>query len=93
MQALHEALTGEYLGPKTALEQLQQRFSTEPRGKAGLARRPLVVLVDELDLLVTRNQSVLYNIFDWPTLPHSRLIVIGKADTSKTCRESSCFCW
>jgi origin recognition complex subunit 1 len=90
MQALHEALTGEYLGPKNALEQLQQRFSTEPRGKAGLARRPLVVLVDELDLLVTRNQSLLYNIFDWPTLPHSRLIVIGKKKKKEKERPKSC---
>ena len=42
-----------------------------------LFRRCIVVLVDELDFLVTRKQSVLYNLFDWPTRRHARLIVIG----------------
>ena len=37
-----------------------------------------MVLVDELDFLVTRKQSVLYNLFDWPTRRHARLIVIGE---------------
>jgi Cdc6-like AAA superfamily ATPase len=37
-----------------------------------------VVLMDELDFLVTRKQSVLYNLFDWPTRRHARLIVIGE---------------
>ncbi|KAL2540899.1 Origin of replication complex subunit 1A [Abeliophyllum distichum] len=43
--------------------------------------RPCILLIDELDLLVTRNQSVLYNILDWPTKPNSKLIVIGIANT------------
>ncbi|KFK23920.1 hypothetical protein AALP_AAs52427U000100, partial [Arabis alpina] len=30
---------------------------------------------------VTRNQSVLYNILDWPTKPNSKLIVLGIANT------------
>ena len=38
-------------------------------------------MVDELDLLVTRNQSVLYNLFDWPTRKDSRLVVVGIANT------------
>jgi Cdc6-like AAA superfamily ATPase len=37
--------------------------------------------VDELDLLVTKKQTVLYNLFDWPTHRHSRLVVIGIANT------------
>ncbi len=41
----------------------------------------MVLLVDELDHLVTRKQTVLYNIFDWPTRPQSNLIVIGIANT------------
>ena len=40
-----------------------------------------MVLVDELDYLVTRKQSVLYNLFEWPTMKHSRLIVVGIANT------------
>jgi origin recognition complex subunit 1 len=39
------------------------------------------VLLDELDQLVMAKQTVLYNLFNWPTLPHSRLIVIAIANT------------
>jgi origin recognition complex subunit 1 len=44
-------------------------------------RQVTVLMVDELDLLVTRNQSVLYNLFDWPTRKNSRLVVVGIANT------------
>ena len=40
-----------------------------------------VVMVDELDFLVTQKQKLLYNLFDWPSLPNARLIVIGIANT------------
>ena len=42
---------------------------------------PVVLLMDELDLLVNRQQSVLYHFFDWPNRPSSRLIVIAVANT------------
>ncbi|KAI9890771.1 MAG: Origin recognition complex, subunit 1 [Vezdaea aestivalis] len=73
---LWEALRGERISPSHALEQLNQEFSTpSPR------RVPCVVLMDELDQLVTRNQSVMYNFFNWPGLEHSRLIVLAVANT------------
>jgi len=37
--------------------------------------------LDELDKLVTKKQTVLYNFFDWPTKRTSNLIVIGIANT------------
>lgn len=40
-----------------------------------------VVLMDELDLLVTSKQTVMYNFFEWPTWMHSRLIVVAVANT------------
>ncbi|PRT56884.1 Origin recognition complex subunit 1 [Wickerhamiella sorbophila] len=45
------------------------------------SRPVLVVLVDELDQLVTKNQSVMYNLFNWPALPNSKLIVVAIANT------------
>lgn len=39
------------------------------------------MLLDELDQLVMAKQTVLYNLFNWPTLPNSRLIVIAIANT------------
>ena len=48
-------------------------------------RPMLIVLLDELDLILstssTHSQTVIYNFFNWPTLPHSRLVVIGVANT------------
>eukprot|EP00250_Pteridium_aquilinum_P007910 c17528_g1_i1 orf=675-3434(-) len=77
---LHEALTGHHVGWKKALQLLDERFSN-PKPSRRVDARPCILFIDELDLLVTRNQSVLYNVFDWPTRPHSRLFVIGIANT------------
>ncbi|EFJ25159.1 hypothetical protein SELMODRAFT_51018, partial [Selaginella moellendorffii] len=77
---LHEALTGQRLSWKRALQLLDERFSN-CKSLGGVDSRPCILLVDELDLLVTRSQSVLYNLFDWPCRPNSRLMVIGIANT------------
>ncbi|WRX33055.1 Bromo adjacent homology (BAH) domain - like 10 [Theobroma cacao] len=79
-RVIYEALTGHRVSWKKALQLLNERFSDGKKiGKED--DRPCILLIDELDLLVTRNQSVLYNILDWPTKPHSKLIVIGIANT------------
>jgi origin recognition complex subunit 1 len=73
---LWQALRGDRVSPSHALELLEREFSTpSPR------RVPCVVLMDELDQLVTKNQSVMYNFFNWPQLRHSRLIVLAVANT------------
>ncbi|KAI1489027.1 ATPase [Biscogniauxia mediterranea] len=73
---LWEALRGQRVSPSQALDLLEREFSTpSPR------RVPCVVLMDELDQLVTKNQSVMYNFFNWPGLRHSRLIVLAVANT------------
>ncbi|KAI1265278.1 ATPase [Xylariaceae sp. FL1019] len=73
---LWEALRGQRVSPSQALDLLEREFShPSPR------RVPCVVLMDELDQLVTKNQSVMYNFFNWPGLRHSRLIVLAVANT------------
>ena len=73
---LWEALHGDRVSPSHALELLERDFSNpNPR------RVPCVVLMDELDQLVTKSQSVMYNFFNWPSLRHSRLIVLAVANT------------
>ncbi|KAI8629304.1 P-loop containing nucleoside triphosphate hydrolase protein [Xylariaceae sp. FL1651] len=73
---LWEALRGQRVSPGHALDLLEREFSNpSPR------RVPCVVLMDELDQLVTKNQSVMYNFFNWPGLRHSRLIVLAVANT------------
>jgi origin recognition complex subunit 1 len=73
---LWEALKGQRVSATHALELLEREFSTpSPR------RVPCVVLMDELDQLVTKSQGVMYNFFNWPQLRHSRLIVLAVANT------------
>lgn len=73
---LWEALRGDRVSPPLALDLLEREFSNpSPR------RVPCVVLMDELDQLVTKNQSIMYNFFNWPGLHHSRLIVMAVANT------------
>lgn len=43
--------------------------------------RLIVALVDELDWLLTKDQTVLYNLFEWPCRAGARLAVIGVANT------------
>lgn len=79
-RVIYEALNGHRVSWKKALHLLNERF-VEGKKTGEKADQPCILLIDELDLLVTRNQSVLYNILDWPTKPHSKLIVIGIANT------------
>lgn len=39
-----------------------------------------VVLMDELDQLLTAKQDIVYNFFNWPTLRGSQLFVIAIAN-------------
>ena len=45
------------------------------------AEKMRVVLIDELDALITKKQTLLYNLFDWPCNQNSRLLVIAIANT------------
>ena len=40
-----------------------------------------MLLVDELDALITQKQTLLYNLFEWPCNQNSRLLVISIANT------------
>eukprot|EP00743_Colponemidia_sp_Colp-15_P005754 GILK01006184.1.p1 GENE.GILK01006184.1~~GILK01006184.1.p1 ORF type:complete len:671 (+),score=120.08 GILK01006184.1:42-2054(+) len=73
---LYKALTGKHATPAHAAVLLEKRFKT-PDAR----RKVCVLLVDELDYLVTKKQKVVYNLFDWPSRRHARLVVIGIANT------------
>ncbi|KAF9963419.1 Origin recognition complex, subunit 1 [Mortierella alpina] len=70
------ALSDQKVTANHALQLLEKQFSTP-----GPRRLPCVVLMDELDLLVTSKQTVMYNFFEWPNWLHSRLIVVAVANT------------
>ncbi|GAA5911697.1 origin recognition complex subunit 1 [Sporobolomyces salmoneus] len=67
---------GGKISPKAALSALEGWFANPDP-----ARKTTVVLVDELDQMLTKRQEVLYNFFNWPHSAHSRLVVIAVANT------------
>lgn len=39
-----------------------------------------VVILDEIDFLITRDQDILYKLFEWPCLENSNMVLIGIAN-------------
>ncbi|THV01003.1 P-loop containing nucleoside triphosphate hydrolase protein [Dendrothele bispora CBS 962.96] len=64
---------------KESLRALTKYFTSG--GSRGPGGHACVVLMDELDQLVTSKQDVVYNFFNWPTLAKSKLVVIAVANT------------
>jgi hypothetical protein len=56
-----------------ALKHLKGYFADAPR--------PVVVLLDELDALLQKRQSILYHFFEWTGLQSARLVVVAIANT------------
>ncbi|XP_075689117.1 origin recognition complex subunit 1 isoform X2 [Rhinoderma darwinii] len=69
-------LTGQKATADHSAALLEKRFSTPASN-----RETTVLLVDELDLLWTRKQNVMYSLFDWPTRKCAKLIVLAIANT------------
>ncbi|XP_074858978.1 origin recognition complex subunit 1 [Carettochelys insculpta] len=71
-----QLLTGQKVTAAHAAELLAKLFCTP-----GPKRKTTVLMVDELDLLWTRKQDVMYNLFDWPTKKQAKLIILAIANT------------
>lgn len=52
---------------------LEQRMRQDKRTK--------IVVIDEVDFLLTKDQSVLYNLFEWANMPQTRLCLLIIANT------------
>eukprot|EP01135_Chromosphaera_perkinsii_P007227 Nk52_evm35s745 gene=Nk52_evmTU35s745 len=74
------ALTGKTATPSHASQMLEEGFSRK-KNHGVVFSRPIVLLIDELDVLVTRKQDVMYNFLHWPNVPKSKLIVVAIANT------------
>ncbi|ODV69483.1 hypothetical protein HYPBUDRAFT_164109 [Hyphopichia burtonii NRRL Y-1933] len=75
-EKLYEKISGLKVSASNAALLLEEHFKNEEE-----ERKPLVVLMDELDQIVTARQNVMYNFFNWPTYANSKLIVIAVANT------------
>lgn len=79
---LWESLSGQHCAPPKASQLLDRRFSGAEKGRKSHApKAPLVLVLDELDYLVTRTQSVIYNLFEWATSANSALVIVGISNT------------
>ncbi|GKY90273.1 hypothetical protein MPSEU_000001400 [Mayamaea pseudoterrestris] len=79
-----ELLTGDRggLAAKAASQRLDNYFGKSEGGDSSTT----VLLVDEIDYLVTKDQSVIYSLFDWPARSAEiacprRLVLIGISNT------------
>ncbi|CAH02150.1 origin recognition complex subunit 1 [Kluyveromyces lactis] len=72
-----QKISGEKLTSGAAMESLEFYFNKVPATK----KRPIVVLLDELDALVSKSQDVMYNFFNWATYSNAKLIVVAVANT------------
>ena len=75
MQILQK-LTGRKATANNAAELLVKQFCS-----LGSQKETTALFVDELDLLWTHKQDVMYNLFDWPTHKGAQLIVLTIANT------------
>ncbi|KAI1280495.1 Origin recognition complex subunit 1 [Halotydeus destructor] len=69
---IYQELTKERVPSKTAAALLSDYFIGGDEF--------VVLLVDELDVLCTKKQTILYHLFDWPNRPNSNLVVIAIAN-------------
>jgi origin recognition complex subunit 1 len=70
---IYKELTEENVSAEHAVMLLEKKFEQK-------SSESIVLLVDELDMLCTKKQDVLYNLFDWPYKKNSKWIVVAIAN-------------
>ena len=70
---------------KNYIQKLDNFFKYRDKEKILLLNDPtnshIILIVDEIDYLINRNQNLLYNLFNWTTYESSKLIVISISNT------------
>ncbi|KAK9380692.1 P-loop containing nucleoside triphosphate hydrolase protein [Kockiozyma suomiensis] len=77
-----EDITGEAIEEvdhKHASAKLEAFFANSSKSR-GAEHQSCIVILDEMDYLITKDQGVIYEIFEWTRLQHSSLILIGIAN-------------
>lgn len=75
-QAIFNCISSKLLGEHKSSDR------AEPLAKYIVSAKKMILLVlDEIDQLVQRGQEVLYTLFEWPSLPGSKVVLIGIANS------------
>lgn len=80
-EILWEKISGKKVTSNAALLALEKHFKDREEEGNHSHARPLIVLIDELDQIVTKKQNILYNFFNWPSYKFSKLVVIAIGNT------------
>ncbi|CAG5129425.1 unnamed protein product, partial [Candidula unifasciata] len=72
IQQIHQQLTGSPVKAKDSVRALEVLFTT--------CDECIVLVLDEIDQLDSKHHDILYRIFEWPALDHSKLVLIGIAN-------------
>jgi len=76
-QDIFRKVAVELVGEDKCPAKVTQKFLEEEFSSTTLTR---IVILDEMDQLESKNQEILYTMFEWPSLPKSKLILIGIAN-------------
>ena len=71
------------LGADSAKQKLDAFFKGDLDAEyeqSGEKRLPILLLLDEIETLMTKDQEVLYTVFEWSRLPTSKLVIVGIAN-------------
>ncbi len=69
-----QALTGKHASPAAAAEHLERMFSEDSKTES---KRVTVLLVDEMDLLITKKQQVAFSCYKASYLLHQAYVLWG----------------
>ncbi|CAH2000719.1 unnamed protein product [Acanthoscelides obtectus] len=72
---IYKQLKGKTVPWEQAQSMLDEMFVKSKKMK------PIIMLVDELDILCNKRQDVVYNLLDWPTKAKNQLMVVTIANT------------
>ena len=85
---LWKSLTGLETTTKDACKNLSEYFYKEkykndelPKNAKEIRKKIKILVIDEIDFLLSKKQEILYNLFDWMHSKHSKLIIICISNT------------
>lgn len=74
-KAMATELNAKTVGDKDTNQQFIENYICTKRNKM------VLMVLDEIDELIEKKQSILYTIFEWPTLAKARIVLIGIANS------------